>query len=116
MIRRPPRSTLFPYTTLFRSYRRRTLYWLTAREELTILANGRGPQVETSWYKDGLAGCYWEQFGALHDQGGEACQTLERMNDRALGRHLLDPGRRPDWSIACEALLDGPATVQDATF
>src|SRR5258706_509725 len=23
MIRRPPRSTLFPYTTLFRSYRRR---------------------------------------------------------------------------------------------
>src|SRR5271163_4618023 len=24
MIRRPPRSTLFPYTTLFRSYRRRT--------------------------------------------------------------------------------------------
>src|SRR3712207_7023688 len=30
MIRRPPRSTLFPYTTLFRSFRRRTynlLYW-----------------------------------------------------------------------------------------
>src|SRR3712207_8979028 len=25
MIRRPPRSTLFPYTTLFRSYRRRWL-------------------------------------------------------------------------------------------
>src|SRR2546427_7417439 len=24
MIRRPPRSTLFPYTTLFRSYTRRT--------------------------------------------------------------------------------------------
>src|SRR2546422_3079350 len=24
MIRRPPRSTLFPYTTLFRSWRRRT--------------------------------------------------------------------------------------------
>src|SRR2546422_3270638 len=24
MIRRPPRSTLFPYTTLFRSHRRRT--------------------------------------------------------------------------------------------
>src|SRR5256885_7740972 len=25
MIRRPPRSTLFPYTTLFRSYRRKTM-------------------------------------------------------------------------------------------
>src|SRR2546430_13579945 len=29
MIRRPPRSTLFPYTTLFRSYRRET--WSRAR-------------------------------------------------------------------------------------
>src|SRR3712207_8862091 len=28
MIRRPPRSTLFPYTTLFRSHRNR--HWLTA--------------------------------------------------------------------------------------
>src|SRR2546425_5648917 len=27
MIRRPPRSTLFPYTTLFRSRRDRRQYW-----------------------------------------------------------------------------------------
>src|SRR3989441_8356489 len=27
MIRRPPRSTLFPYTTLFRSLRRRRVLW-----------------------------------------------------------------------------------------
>src|SRR6266496_3272484 len=27
MIRRPPRSTLFPYTTLFRSHRPRTIPW-----------------------------------------------------------------------------------------
>src|SRR3712207_7813740 len=27
MIRRPPRSTLFPYTTLFRSSRRRPHHW-----------------------------------------------------------------------------------------
>src|SRR3712207_9322801 len=26
MIRRPPRSTLFPYTTLFRSHRMKTMY------------------------------------------------------------------------------------------
>src|SRR5258707_3905884 len=30
MIRRPPRSTLFPYTTLFRSYRE---HWLPTRLE-----------------------------------------------------------------------------------
>src|SRR5256885_11035224 len=31
MIRRPPRSTLFPYTTLFRSRRRPSLFLLDAR-------------------------------------------------------------------------------------
>src|SRR2546430_16344825 len=33
MIRRPPRSTLFPYTTLFRSY-----YWVpgTSRQEVNV--------------------------------------------------------------------------------
>src|SRR5256885_16456874 len=32
MIRRPPRSTLFPYTTLFRSGASRRLFGLTPRE------------------------------------------------------------------------------------
>src|SRR5947199_165227 len=35
MIRRPPRSTLFPYTTLFRS---RSSYFVTFRHQLTILS------------------------------------------------------------------------------
>src|SRR5258706_10538502 len=38
MIRRPPRSTLFPYTTLFRSDRGR------ARD--VFVARGRGPGIE----------------------------------------------------------------------
>src|SRR3712207_8192045 len=32
MIRRPPRSTLFPYTTLFRSQAHRTFAAITARD------------------------------------------------------------------------------------
>src|SRR2546429_5063014 len=36
MIRRPPRSTLFPYTTLFRSLRR----WKTDRPDLVVLDLG----------------------------------------------------------------------------
>src|SRR5438874_9274976 len=32
MIRRPPRSTLFPYTTLFRSLYTRLLLWLPMRD------------------------------------------------------------------------------------
>src|SRR3712207_9501312 len=40
MIRRPPRSTLFPYTTLFRSYR--VTLTLAEREELErLLARGK---------------------------------------------------------------------------
>src|SRR5690242_21528148 len=37
MIRRPPTSTLFPYTTLFRSHRRQ----LEARRQLPVLRLGR---------------------------------------------------------------------------
>src|SRR5436309_4734673 len=37
MIRRPPRSTLFPYTTLFRSSSRSS-YFATFRHQLTILS------------------------------------------------------------------------------
>src|SRR2546430_9809004 len=35
MIRRPPRSTLFPYTTLFRSPRQRSSRFMTARATIS---------------------------------------------------------------------------------
>src|SRR5258706_6953676 len=41
MIRRPPRSTLFPYTTLFRSGRRRDPVRARARARARALAGGR---------------------------------------------------------------------------
>src|SRR5256885_9506568 len=41
MIRRPPRSTLFPYTTLFRSLRGQ----VGARGEGAALGGGPGPQL-----------------------------------------------------------------------
>src|SRR5256886_16269429 len=34
MIRRPPRSTLFPYTTLFRTHSRACSFWLRCEERL----------------------------------------------------------------------------------
>src|SRR3712207_6901738 len=43
MIRRPPRSTLFPYTTLFRSLPGRGAAWpLFARARRTVPAGGNG--------------------------------------------------------------------------
>src|SRR2546430_13296300 len=41
MIRRPPRSTLFPYTTLFRSLAEDEVVWLPPLEVGTILALGQ---------------------------------------------------------------------------
>src|SRR3712207_8205876 len=40
MIRRPPRSTLFPYTTLFRSYITFYRYFFSATLNLALLARG----------------------------------------------------------------------------
>src|SRR2546430_5628612 len=47
MIRRPPRSTLFPYTTLFRSFVLQGLYGLSAQAfSLVFGANGVGRSEE----------------------------------------------------------------------
>src|SRR2546422_6875326 len=48
MIRRPPRSTLFPYTTLFRSGRRERdiLARFSPRKAMEIAPNPRGPNPE----------------------------------------------------------------------
>src|SRR3712207_7990027 len=46
MIRRPPRSTLFPYTTLFRSFAIRAAAWeLTGRTMGVIGMGGTGVEV-----------------------------------------------------------------------
>src|SRR2546429_2677676 len=42
MIRRPPRSTLFPYTTLFRSPRRRSLRMRRNRQPRWLAQSGGG--------------------------------------------------------------------------
>src|SRR5690349_23034021 len=51
MIRRPPRSTLFPYTTLFRSYHvRRTRTWRTVGPmQLDTVRKERGAGRSLEW-------------------------------------------------------------------
>src|SRR5256885_12501538 len=45
MIRRPPRSTLFPYTTLFRSYSAGGFSWKDQERTAELLAGHSGPVV-----------------------------------------------------------------------
>src|SRR2546427_9630741 len=55
MIRRPPRSTLFPYTTLFRSF-------LERFPDLETLASAKPKAVREAW--DGLG--YYARASNLH--------------------------------------------------
>src|SRR3712207_7189705 len=52
MIRRPPRSTLFPYTTLFRSATRREHMSDTAQGQILDFVRDRYPQAEIEASQD----------------------------------------------------------------
>src|SRR2546425_3123905 len=57
MIRRPPRSTLFPYTTLFRSYGQA----ITAAQRALTLATAGGDVVREALANLFLGAAYWAQ-------------------------------------------------------
>src|SRR2546430_12644437 len=96
MIRRPPRSTLFPYTTLFRSKEREEAAQegleLTAREaEQRVRRAGRGAEREellaaleelAAWYRDVVAAAARAEPALAHaDPTGELFEgcTLEPL-------------------------------------
>src|SRR5260370_8562797 len=84
MIRRPPRSTLFPYTTLFRSQQ------LTAR--LALTARGAGElQVHRGW-----------QLHALR-HGGLQLRSEEHTSE--LQSHL---------NLVCRLLLEKKKIIQNS--
>src|SRR3712207_8620714 len=85
MIRRPPRSTLFPYTTLFRSY----TDWMTHKlsGEWTASINN----ASAKWYHDRDTGGYPESlYGAvgLDDLIGKFPErVLDRKSTRLNSSH-----------------------------
>src|SRR3989441_10916859 len=82
MIRRPPRSTLFPYTTLFRSLER-TLTELTAAEAAFLAA---ATEAERARHAELEAGSQQgdAERGAAHAQreAAEAAAQVERLSRR----------------------------------
>src|SRR2546430_12559876 len=82
MIRRPPRSTLFPYTTLFRSLRLlRLLGPQDARADGIGRARGetgaaRGDAALSWWRRDDLQGRSEEHTSELQSQSNLVCRLL----------------------------------------
>src|SRR5687767_15524232 len=75
MIRRPPRSTLFPYTTLFRSGRRRP-----GRQGIPCPGHaGRGHGVGVSPQRAARAGSHRGQPGARWRRSEEHTSELQSL-------------------------------------
>src|SRR2546429_9614319 len=88
MIRRPPRSTLFPYTTLFRSH----LSPLRRFTELALAGDLSSPSLATSssptkWRALLFRSCAWGLFPDL-----EASRV--RSEERRVGKSVDLGGRR----------------------
>src|SRR5260221_2120220 len=73
MIRRPPRSTLFPYTTLFRSPKERA--------DSVWLGSGADEQAIDQWHKRGRAKRSEEHTSELQSHSDLVCRLLlEKKN------------------------------------
>src|SRR2546427_2181871 len=89
MIRRPPRSTLFPYTTLFRSYRAATGQgaWVGAeRLAVSAVAEARLALVGTGFPFKRLDGLerYLRQFSARSEEHTSELQSQSNLVCRLL--------------------------------
>src|SRR5256886_4170053 len=89
MIRRPPRSTLFPYTTLFRSYLRRSIRCVQRWEKdegLPILRHQHARGATVYAYGEKLDERSEEHTSELQSQSNLVCRLLlEKKKDRSAG-------------------------------
>src|SRR2546430_5815064 len=100
MIRRPPRSTLFPYTTLFRSVYVRLTIFIQARKNGSTWFGARLFCV--TWCERLLARCYWwaeadsrseEHTSELQSQSNLVCRLLleKKKKKQKLWHSLQQP-------------------------
>src|SRR5256885_7623692 len=102
MIRRPPRSTLFPYTTLFRSFRlghSSPLHGLLGPEEMARAFDaahlGRAParfdeQQLLVWQKDAVQDRKSTRLNSSHLVISYAVFCLKKKNSSKSAKHMLD--------------------------
>src|SRR5260370_10595759 len=92
MIRRPPRSTLFPYTTLFRSA------WQKDEQVLAVAIRGMG--------KEGVFGafCAGGDIRFLHGAGSTGNPQLEDFFTEEIGEHTSE--LQSHLNLVCRLLLE----------
>src|SRR2546426_6235078 len=101
MIRRPPRSTLFPYTTLFRSRRRR-------RRDRASCPPGRAPRRERQSHESG--GCHGSALRARSEEHTSELQSpcnlvcrllLEKKKNHELIISIFKTSRQNSYYMIC---------------
>src|SRR2546427_2777838 len=95
MIRRPPRSTLFPYTTLFRSHATTLTMTMHVYEGLTRYDRSYNvePALATSWQEIRSE----EHTSELQSQSNLVCRLLlekKKNKDRKLNTQKKDESRQ----------------------
>src|SRR3712207_8360370 len=97
MIRRPPRSTLFPYTTLFRSYYQKTGQFpkaLEAAEKQRLEESNLGEHVQS--------GNHYRSKGEIYSRMGHFDTAVDYFKDRKSTR-LNSRSRQ---YLVCRLLLE----------
>src|SRR2546428_4500667 len=94
MIRRPPRSTLFPYTTLFRSQSRQELNrWVQNRNPILAVA-ALASQQQPAQHRNIIVGRSEEHTSELQSRSDLVCRLLleKKKNSSILTRSSSESG------------------------
>src|SRR2546422_7155108 len=95
MIRRPPRSTLFPYTTLFRSWPDKAVHEEALRARRTSPLRARTLASQAAWKEDRKS----TRLNSSHGYISYAVFCLKKKNDHEVSSRIgdshADPGGEP---------------------
>src|SRR2546427_6857564 len=102
MIRRPPRSTLFPYTTLFRSDRRDPVASGDEPGPEGVEVGAQRRDGARGYERDGLSARSEEHTSELQSQSNLVCRLLlEKKKKQIIDRQQID-GLSRGASSVCE--------------
>src|SRR2546422_4192066 len=99
MIRRPPRSTLFPYTTLFRSPTWRCASPTGRHEATAYFCRGVAPRSGEPGYRDIAASASFPEIGRAHAELQSrlhlVCRLLLEKKKKTVGEPPYSPVDKP---------------------